>query len=195
MVRERMQLREQEIHGTWLTEAKMSQKKYSATHVCIYFWGVQTYMQLYCIICSRHICFVDGWSKNESTFLSHNVCVYIGLDLPKEGHHGNCVLLFQVPQHAGEDILICTWCFEFPILPIVLYICMLHLKIMTNQVGCLIKAHLPHHDSKWCLCRVLREELEIWLQRQRILCGRWVQVSAQTQWVAAGTWRNGVGCI
>lgn len=31
VVREKMMLREQEIHGTWLTEAKMSQKGYSAT--------------------------------------------------------------------------------------------------------------------------------------------------------------------
>lgn len=30
VVRKKMQLREQEIHGTWLTEAKLIQKGYSA---------------------------------------------------------------------------------------------------------------------------------------------------------------------
>lgn len=36
VVRERMALREQEVHGSWMTEAKMTQKGYSAFFVCMW---------------------------------------------------------------------------------------------------------------------------------------------------------------
>ena len=91
VVRERMQLREQEIHGTWLTETKMAQKNYSQ------FLGLGIVIKKNSAAVVFHRSNFENIKKGCARALDG--CLSI---LSKEGHPIDCEFLLQISQHIGS---------------------------------------------------------------------------------------------
>ena len=87
VVREKMQLREQEIHGTWMTWAKMLQNNYSASLAVI--------SPVHAIgVTQRNPCLLRNFHMAYRVVAQSNAC--------KEGCTSNRQLLLSIPQHPGQ---------------------------------------------------------------------------------------------